>query len=303
MAGRPLARPAPGLGLTIAHLLAQVMGGEITVESEVGRGTRFRLRLMLASVARPQAASWPPAGAPARAYAGARRTILVADDDAAHRGLMRDILEPLGLVVLEAGDGPACLALAADAAARPVPPRHRHAGHERLGAGQGPARGRATPARIAMMSANVHEISPVARRRRPPRRDHRQALRPARLPGMRHRAPRPRLDRRRTRRPRGRRPGAAAPAPPRRSMSPSCCASAASATSAASRPSSPRWRPSADGADRLRRADARPRRRPSTCAATSSGRLRGRSPMAGGRRRWLSRSATSSSSSTIPPRP
>ncbi len=153
------AMPGTGLGLTIAHLLTQVMGGEITVESEVGRGTCFRLRLMLASVARPQPVR-PAATAPGPVYASARRTILVADDDAAHRGLMRDILEPLGLVVREAADGPACLALAGEQApdlflldiAMPgmsgwtLARSLREAGHT---------------ARIAMMSANVHEISPV----------------------------------------------------------------------------------------------------------------------------------------------
>ena len=152
--------PGTGLGLTIAQLLAQVMGGEITVESEVGRGTSFRLRLMLASVARPKPVLAAPAGAPARVYAGARRTILVADDDAAHRGLMRDILEPLGLVVLEAGDGPACLDLAA---AHPpdlflldisMPGMSGWALAKAL-------RASGHTARIAMMSANVHEISPV----------------------------------------------------------------------------------------------------------------------------------------------
>lgn len=151
--------PGTGLGLTIAHLLTQVMGGEITVESEVGRGTCFRLRLMLASVARPLPVR-AAASAPAPVYASARRTILVADDDAAHRGLMRDILEPLGLVVREAADGPACLALAAEQApdlflldiAMPgmsgwtLARTLREAGHT---------------TRIAMMSANVHEISPV----------------------------------------------------------------------------------------------------------------------------------------------
>ena len=130
------------------------------MESEVGRGTCFRVRLMLASVARPKPGLAPQAGAPAAVYAGARRTILVADDDAAHRGLMRDILEPLGLVVWEAEDGPACLALAATQApdlflldiAMPgmsgwaLARALREAGHG---------------ARIAMMSANVHEISPV----------------------------------------------------------------------------------------------------------------------------------------------
>jgi len=155
-----LTTPGTGLGLTIAHLLAQIMGGEITVESKVGEGTCFRLRLMLASVARPKPVRAAQAAPDtARTYTGARRTILVADDDAAHRGLMRDILEPLGLRVIEAADGPACLALAAEdppdlflldiampgmtgwVLARTL----REAGYT---------------TRIAMMSANVHEISP-----------------------------------------------------------------------------------------------------------------------------------------------
>ena len=155
----PAARSTPGtgLGLTIANLLAQVMGGEITVTSTLGQGTVARVRLMLASVARPALAQGYPLRAPA--YVGGRRTILVVDDDAAHRGLMHEILEPLGLTVLDAADGPACLRLAA--ARRPdlflldiaMPGMSgwelalalREAGHT---------------ARIAMMSANVHEISP-----------------------------------------------------------------------------------------------------------------------------------------------
>ena len=36
-----------GLGLTITRLLTQIMGGDIVVDSELGRGTRFQVRLML----------------------------------------------------------------------------------------------------------------------------------------------------------------------------------------------------------------------------------------------------------------
>ncbi|TXM91605.1 ATP-binding protein [Methylobacterium sp. WL116] len=151
--------PGTGLGLTIANLLAQVMGGEISVTSELGRGTAFRFRLMLASVSRPAPTPLPLA-VPARAYGGARRTVLVADDDAGHRALMREILEPEGLVVIEAADGAACLAAAQ--ADRPdlllldiaMPGLSGWAVAKRL-------RETGFSGRIAMMSANVHEISPI----------------------------------------------------------------------------------------------------------------------------------------------
>jgi signal transduction histidine kinase len=37
-----------GLGLPVSRRLAEVLGGDLTVESEVGRGARFTLRLPVA---------------------------------------------------------------------------------------------------------------------------------------------------------------------------------------------------------------------------------------------------------------
>jgi CheY-like chemotaxis protein len=43
---------------------------------------------------------------------GPRKTILITDDDPVHRDLLREVLAPLGFILLSAPDGPSCLALA-----------------------------------------------------------------------------------------------------------------------------------------------------------------------------------------------
>ncbi|RYC29052.1 response regulator [Lichenibacterium minor] len=99
-----------GLGLTITKLLTGIMGGEVTVQSEPGRGSAFAVKLLLSEVTDPR-----PAAAPARrirGYAGVRRTLMVVDDDPVHRDLMVELLEPLGFILMSAPDGPSCLALA-----------------------------------------------------------------------------------------------------------------------------------------------------------------------------------------------
>jgi signal transduction histidine kinase/CheY-like chemotaxis protein len=105
-----LATAGLGLGLTITKLLAQILGGDISVSSELGKGSTFKVRLMLSPVMKPSAAA-PPAPPRIYGYKGTRRTILVVDDNADHRDLMRELLAPIGFIVLTAGDGPTCLAI------------------------------------------------------------------------------------------------------------------------------------------------------------------------------------------------
>jgi signal transduction histidine kinase/purine-cytosine permease-like protein/DNA-binding NarL/FixJ family response regulator len=106
----PETTPGIGLGLTITRLLTEIMGGEIRVKSVVGKGTTFTVRLLLSEVASPHMEARPRRRV--SGYTGARRTIIVADDDASHRDLMREILVPLGFVLLTAPDGVTCIELA-----------------------------------------------------------------------------------------------------------------------------------------------------------------------------------------------
>jgi len=103
-----------GLGLTITRLLTYVMGGDLQVESIPGAGTTFTLRLMLSS---KNASGYQPA-IPRRIvkYRGPVKTLMVVDDDPAHRQLMTDVLTPLGFAVISAESGPQCLELLAQAA-------------------------------------------------------------------------------------------------------------------------------------------------------------------------------------------
>lgn len=103
----PGSSPGTGLGLTICRLLTQLMGGELTVASDSDQGAHFTLRLFLSQqriVARSALAGQPVIG-----YAGPRRRILIVDDQADQRQLLRETLSPLGFDIVECSDGASAL--------------------------------------------------------------------------------------------------------------------------------------------------------------------------------------------------
>jgi signal transduction histidine kinase/CheY-like chemotaxis protein len=107
---RAKATAGTGLGLTITKLLIHVMGGSITVASEVGKGSLFRVKLFLSEVSRPRIASTQEDRV--RGYVGPRQTVLVVDDSEVQRTLAKDLLAPLGFEVKIAAGGRECLVVA-----------------------------------------------------------------------------------------------------------------------------------------------------------------------------------------------
>ncbi len=102
-----------GLGLTIARMLTDLMGGELTLDSTPGCGSRFRVRLYLPQLAATRALPARPA-ARRVGYQGARRRILIVDNEAADRELLVSVLAPLGFELAQAESGMACLDMVAD---------------------------------------------------------------------------------------------------------------------------------------------------------------------------------------------
>src|ERR1043165_4870296 len=89
-----------GLGLSTIYGIVKQSGGHLWVYSEVGHGTTFKIYLPLIN----EESSTEATGAPAQIAKGSE-TILMVEDEAALRELIREILEQDGYKVLVAHDG------------------------------------------------------------------------------------------------------------------------------------------------------------------------------------------------------
>jgi signal transduction histidine kinase/DNA-binding NarL/FixJ family response regulator len=116
--------PGSGLGLTIAKMLTDLMGGELTVTSTPAVGSVFKVKLFLPEVRLAPAVvgtanlstthrQLSGARPPRLGYAGPRQRVLVVDNEEVDRELLVKLLQPLGFELRTAASGHDCLDLLA----------------------------------------------------------------------------------------------------------------------------------------------------------------------------------------------
>ena len=101
-----------GLGLTIARQCVELLGGSIGVESQVGRGTSFSVRLPVDATPPTMAITGVGDAEPEPAGPRETTTVLVIDDDAAVRQIVARHLGRVGCYVITAATGETGLELA-----------------------------------------------------------------------------------------------------------------------------------------------------------------------------------------------
>ncbi len=97
-----------GLGLAITRQLVQMMGGEIQVKSNLGKGSIFFFDLDLPEVSK-YADVIKKEQRNIQSFKGDKRKVIVADDRLENRAILVKMLSPLGFEMIEAVDGQDCL--------------------------------------------------------------------------------------------------------------------------------------------------------------------------------------------------
>ncbi|PZQ63614.1 MAG: hypothetical protein DI570_08425 [Phenylobacterium zucineum] len=97
-----------GLGLAICRELASLMGGQITVESELGQGSAFTLHIPLERLGDESAPA--PAPPSANEAGGFELRVLAAEDNAVNQLVLKTLLHQLGVDPHVVEDGKAAVA-------------------------------------------------------------------------------------------------------------------------------------------------------------------------------------------------
>ena len=90
-----------GLGLAISRQLVELMGSEIKIKSELGKGSTFFFDLALKAVEIEEKIEQRRISA----YKDDKKTALIVDDYPENRLILRQMLENIGFTVIEANDG------------------------------------------------------------------------------------------------------------------------------------------------------------------------------------------------------
>jgi signal transduction histidine kinase/DNA-binding LytR/AlgR family response regulator len=90
--------PGTGLGLTITQLLVELLGGELTVNSQINQGSEFKVKLMLSAQSPPLTENTIQLN-PVVSH---KHKILIVDDLNQQRELTKEILSPYGFTILTA---------------------------------------------------------------------------------------------------------------------------------------------------------------------------------------------------------
>ncbi|MEX0269695.1 GAF domain-containing protein [Leptolyngbyaceae cyanobacterium UHCC 1019] len=98
-----------GLGLRISQRFVQLMGGEITVQTELGRGSCFAFQIQVArshsASITPTTPSLPPDPSIKSAPQPSNHRILIAEDSSVNRLLLNKLLSEIGFEIQEAENG------------------------------------------------------------------------------------------------------------------------------------------------------------------------------------------------------
>jgi len=94
-----------GLGMSIAKSIIELMGGEISLQSELGKGSEFTVTVEFGIAEEPGHLTETAAGPEEIITDGIKRRILVVDDNDINRIIATELLNDMGYETSEASDG------------------------------------------------------------------------------------------------------------------------------------------------------------------------------------------------------